>query len=310
MDSYKSDSIWVNIQNYLPLSNRLTESVMPEEYYVTFDDSEIHIDHYQPAVSRGRVIIFHGVGGNGRLLSLLAVPLMKHGFEVICPDLPLYGYTRCSKTVTYATWVSCGTEIVKHYQQQDALPTFLFGLSAGGMLAYQVACECVDIKGLMVSCILDQRNKAVIRSAASNPFFGFIAKPLLAAANTFAGNVKIPMKWIGNMKAIANNEELVALLLRDKKSSGTLVPLAFLHSMLNPIISVEPEAFETCPVLLVHPGDDHWTDIKLSNLFFERLAVSKKTVILEGAGHMPIEEIGLRKMETACVTFLEEQINS
>lgn len=294
---------------FVPEENRLTEATLPNEYYLPVSDFQIHIDHYKPASPRGRVVLFHGVGGNGRLLSFIALPLMKNGLEVICPDMPLYGHTRYFKPVTYASWVSCGSKIVQHYQSDNSLPTFLFGLSAGGMLAYQIACECNHIEGLIVTCILDQRNNLVIKSTASNLLFGILAKPLLSAARIFAGNVNIPMKWVVNMKAIANNRKLAALLMRDKKSSGVMVPLSFLYSLLNPIIKVEPENFKDCPVLLVHPGDDHWTDIKLSNLFFERLACNKMTVILDGAGHFPIEGLGLRKMEIACVEFIGQRLN-
>ena len=233
---------------------------------------------------------------------------MKNGYEVICPDLPLYGYTQYSQTIPYSTWVSCGTEIVKYYQKTDNLPTFLFGLSAGGMLAYQIACECTNIRGLMVSCILDQRINTVTKNTANNFLVGMIAKPIISALKPFAGNVKVPMKYIGNMKAIVNNTELATVLMKDKKSSGVMVPLIFVHTMLNPIIKIEPENFKCGPVLLVHPEADNWTDIKLSNLFYNRLACEKQAVILKGAGHFPIEDLGLSQMEQACINFLSKYL--
>ena len=307
---YTEDPFWVEIQSYLPVENRLTRSTLPNEYFLTIGDLKIHIDHYKPLSPRGRVILFHGVGGNGRLLSFLALPLMKNGFEVICPDMPLYGYSSYSKTVTYQTWVLSGTEIVKNLQRDSALPTFLFGLSAGGMLAYQIANEYNQINGLIVTCLLDQREKAVTISTAANRYLGMLAKPFLSVAIIFAGNVKVPMKWVSNMKAIANNDELVSLLMKDKKSSGAMIPLIFLHSMLNPIIKIEPENFRDCPILLLHPGEDRWTNIKLSNLFYDRLATKKKTVILDGAGHFPIERSGLKQMEAACIEFIEQHLNT
>ena len=124
MDSYQNDRTWLKVQEYLPPHNRLEKAELPEEYYLTIDTMEIHIDHYKVASPKGRVICFHGVGGNGRMLSALALPFMRNGFEVICPDLPLYGYTHCSKNVTWQTWVSVGTEIVNHYQSTKQLPTF------------------------------------------------------------------------------------------------------------------------------------------------------------------------------------------
>lgn len=201
----------------------------------------------------------------------------------ICPDLPLYGYTEYSGKIDYETWIQCGSKIVKYYQQKSRNKVFLFGLSAGGMLAYQIANECGQISGILVSCILDQRDIEVTKQTATSPLIATIGKPLMGISQKFIGGLKVPMKMIGNMKAIANNERLATLLMSDKKSSGVSVPIRLVYSMLTPVIKVEPEQFYACPFLLVHPGDDRWTDI---------------------SGHFPIEELGLRQMEDACVRFL------
>ena len=55
-----------------------------------------------------------------------------------------------------------------------------------------------------------------------------------------AGLYKVPVKWVGNMKAIVNHEELAEVLMRDRRSSGAKVPVAFLHTLLNPHIHPEP----------------------------------------------------------------------
>lgn len=267
----------------------------------------MHIDLYRPAAPKGRVILFHGVGGNGRLLSFLALPLCEAGFEVVCPDLPLYGCTRYTKPVSYDCWVACGVELVNHFQRRDQLPLFLFGLSAGGMLAYQIAAECREIRGVIASCLLDQREPAVTKATAASPLLGRFAKPFLAAVRPFAGNWSLPMKWLCNMKAITNNAALTRLLMQDQRSSGARVPLGFVHAMLHPVMKTEPERFKACPILLVHSGADRWTQLSLSRLFFDRLACEKKLVILEGAGHFPIEARGLSQMEQASIAFLEQQ---
>jgi alpha-beta hydrolase superfamily lysophospholipase len=278
---------------------------MPEEYYLSVNGMRVHIDHYRTDNPKATIIIFHGVGGNGRLLSFIAVRLARSGCEVICPDLPLYGFTEYSQAVTYDSWIKCGCAIALHYNELSNTGVFLFGLSAGGMLAYQVACECEGINGVIATCILDQRNPVVTKATAISPLMGAVGKPMLAGLSKVLGGMKIPMKLVSNMKAIANNAYLAKLLMSDKKSSGVSVPVAFVYSMLNPIIKIEPEQFKACPFLLVHPGDDRWTDTSLSRLFFDRLACEKKLCMLEGAGHFPIEESGLRQLEEQCLRFLE-----
>ena len=301
--NYQNDDFWRKIQEYLPLNNRLSAENQPLEYFIPVQNGRIHIDHYKVEQAKARIVLFHGVGGNGRLLSFIAIPLMRNGYEVVCPDLPLYGYSQYEGTVTYDLWVKCGIEIVEHFQE-DKMPIFLFGLSAGGMLAYQVANECQNIRGIMASCILDQRNKDVTRQTARSPFIAVIGNSLLSITHKIAGPIKLPMKMVANMKAIANDRQLAELLMKDRKSSGARVPLAFLYSMLHPIIKIEPEDFTICPFLLLHPGDDRWTNIKLSRLFYDRLACDKEIHILDGAGHFPIEEKGLKQLEKACVDFL------
>lgn len=304
MRRYDCDATWRNTQAFLPLSCRLTPESLPDEYYLSVDTSRIHIDHYRVIKPKATLILFHGVGGNGRLLSFIAVPLMKNGFEVICPDLPLYGLTEYTGAIAYDTWVEVGKHIVFHYQSQGADNIFLFGLSAGGMLAYQVACVSMHIKGIMATCILDQRESLVVRETATNRILGSIAKPILRFACRYFGRVRIPMKLAANMKAIANNEELAGLLMQDRKSSGAKVPLSFLSSMLNPQVAVEPENFTSCPFLLVHPEKDTWTDVRLSRIFFDRLACKKYLYMLDGAGHFPVEEKGLLQMSGHCSKFI------
>ncbi len=302
--SYFKDSAWKETQEFLPIENRLNSKNLPYEYFINIDDLEIHIDHYKPLNPRGKIVLFHGVGGNGRLLSFIAVRLVKYNYEVICPDLPLYGYTKYKKTIDYSVWVGCGKKIVEYYQDKN--PMFLFGLSAGGMLSYQIACELKKIAGVITTCILDQRNKEVNKQTAITPIIGVVGKRMLGLTYKFVGRFKIPMRFVSNMKDIANNDKLVSKLIKDKKSSGASVPLIFLYSMLNPKIKVEPEEFTKCPFLLVHPEKDKWTDIKLSEYFFDRLSCKKELVILNGAGHFPIEKEGLDILEKEVIKFMSK----
>ena len=303
---YGKDGYWKKVQEYLPEENRLTEACLPDEYFVAIGRFGIHIDHYRVKEPKARIILFHGVGGNGRLLSFIAVPLMKQGYEVICPDLPLYGMTEYYGTVVYQDWVDCAAEIVMYYQTREISPTFLFGLSAGGILAYQTASGLPGIQGVIATCLLDQRNPAVRKSTAGSRWMADHGLRAITKASARLGFVKVPMKWVGNMKAIVNHEELAEVLMKDRRASGARVPVAFLHTLLNPDIHPEPERFRRCPVLLVHPENDRWTDAGLSRLFFDRLNCSKEMKLLKGAGHFPIEKEGLKHLEQYCVEFLEE----
>lgn len=303
--NYENDRIWRKVQEYLPEENRLNDKNMPVEEWVQTDDMSIHVDHYVHEKAKATILVLHGVGGNGRLLSFIAMPLWRQGYEVVCPDLPMYGHTVFGKDVSYEDWVDCSVLIAEKYRREH-VPLFLFGLSAGGMLAYQTACRLKDVAGVMTTCLLDQRIAKVTKETASNKMMAVLGKPFLKMSHKVLGKMKLPMKMVCNMKAIVNNAELAELLMSDPLSSGAKVTLKFLYGLLNPRIEVEAKDFDKCPVLLVHPEKDYWTDVSLSRLFYDEICGKKKLQILEGAGHFPIETKGLRQLEDYCVDFMRE----
>jgi len=306
-NTYNEEKAWKEIQSYLPETNQLRDDILPKEVYLKSGDYDIHIDRYIQETPKGVVVLFHGVGGNGRLLEFIALPLWRSGYEVICPDLPLYGLTVYKGKVSYSDWIRCGAAVCDSFRR-TGVPLFVFGLSAGGMLAYQVACRIDSVDGILATCLLDQRIKLVTRETASSKMMAVIGKPFLKMSHRLIGNLKLPMKSVCNMKAIVNNEELAEILMRDNLSSGARVSLEFLYGMLNPDIQIEPHDFNKCPVLLVHPAEDRWTAPELSRLFYDKLRVDKKMVMLPGAGHFPIEKAGLTELEIACISFIDNLI--
>lgn len=302
---YQNNQIWLKVQEFLPPENRLFDKEIPVQEWVETDHTSIHVDHYVPQKTKAVVVVLHGVGGNGRLLSFIAMPLWRQGYEVICPDLPMYGHTVVKEKISYEDWVKSSVLISEKYMR-EGIPFFLFGLSAGGMLAYQTACRLKDVTGIMVTCLLDQRISKVTLETASNKIMAKLGKPLLKMFNNIFGGMRLPMKAVCNMKAIVNNEKLAKILLEDPLSSGAKVTLRFLHGLLNPSIEIEAKDFNKCPIILVHPEKDYWTDISLSRMFFDEMPCEKRIQLLEGAGHFPIEERGLKQLEEFCILFMEE----
>lgn len=305
MENYATDTAWQALQPHLPAANRLAAYNLPDEYYTKIGRFQVHVDHYRCQAPKARLVLLHGVGGNGRLLSFIALPLRQAGYDVVCPDLPLYGYTHFSGPVSYEDWVQVGSQL-SYFYANDTIPLFLFGLSAGGLLAYQIACRVDGIKGILATCILDQRNREITKATAAVPVLGALGAHATRLLRKPFGGLKIPMKMVARMADIANDRRVAQLLMRDRRSSGAAVPLSFLHGMLSPAIEIEPERFTRCPFLLAHPGDDRWTDISLSRLFWDRLACAKTLRLLPGAGHFPLEPAGLTELARACLGFLTE----
>jgi len=305
LHTYKDDPVSMAMQKYLPKRNRLDEHTMPKEEWIEICDRFcVHVDHYTAEHPKGRILVLHGVGGNGRLLSFIAVPLWKEGYEVICPDLPLYGLTRYEGVVGYEDWNDIAQEIWNRYCHED-LPAYVFGLSAGGMLAYETASGVKNVQGLIVTCLLDQRIPTVIMSTSNNPLTAVLGKPLLKLIHKPLGKIRIPMKSVCAMDQIVNHKEVCDLLLHDPLSSGSSVSLEFLYGMLNPVLNKEPEEFDRCPVLFVQPSEDRWTKEEISRLFLDRIASDVIIARLPGAGHFPIEEEGLTVLESSIVSFIK-----
>ncbi len=99
---------------------------------------------------------------------------------------------------------------------------------------------------------------------------------------------------------------MTKLIMKDPLAAGTKITLRFLRTFLNMKTMIEPENFNICPVLLVHPEVDPMTPFALSEPFYKRLNCKKECVILEESGHFPIEQPGLDQMKTAVLSFLSE----
>jgi alpha-beta hydrolase superfamily lysophospholipase len=308
MEYYSESKTWTEqFPSLLPPENRLHESQV-EEYYWNWNNNKVHVDHYKCEASPVRIVMLHGVGGNGRLLSFIAAPLHRSNLELIALDLPGYGLTKMNdKIITYKHWIEMGRDFLDKEQQNDPRPIILFGLSAGGMLTYQVACLNKKIKGIIVTTLLDQRLMEVRRYSAIYPWMARLMGPFLKTASAIMPGVLIPMKKVANMKAIVNNKELLSLLINDPTSSGTKVSIAFINTLLEAYPEIEPEEFDLCPMLLAHPEKDLWTPVEISELFFNRLhKINKQLVILENAGHFPIESPGLQQLEENILRFIGE----
>lgn len=307
MKTYREQKTWQLMQKYLPEHNRITEKFHPTEEFWLWENNKIHLDTYRNSSSKAKVILLHGVGGNGRLLSFIGIPLYKNGLEVIAPDLPGYGYSQINeKVIDYSLWIDLVNDLINHELEKDNRPIFLLGLSAGGMLAYHVACVNKKIAGLIATNLSDQRVQEVRDASAINIVMSRLGVHFINFLNKVRGKTQLPMKLVADMKAIVNDKNVLKLLLKDETSSGSKVSIRFIHSLMNEAPKTEPETFNLCPVLLAHPEKDQWTGLNLSKLFFDRLNIKKELKLLKNAGHFPIEEPGLKQLEKYTIDFIEE----
>ena len=262
----------------------------------------VHVERVGEPDAPVRAVFLHGAGGHAGLLRPYAELLAQRGVRCVVPDLPGYGRTivRRRAAVRYPDWVAAATDLVLRERESHDGTLLLVGASVGGMLAYDTATRTGAADAVVATCLLDPRDPASRRVISHHPLLGDLALPLTRVVAGPLAGVSVPMRWLTNMRAISNRPELTELVLRDRLGGGNSMPLGFLRSYLEYTPPVEPEQAQV-PVVLAHPAEDRWTPVEVSLPFYERLAGPKRLVMLEGAGHIPVEEPGVGQLMEAAV---------
>lgn len=309
--TYREDPAWKALQAFLPERLRLTDASAPQEEYWNHRGHAIHLDRYANPKAPAKVILHHGVGTHGRQMSMiLGAPLARRGFETVALDNLGYGLTRVAPGArfTYDDWVDLTVDFIAHERARDDRPIILYGLSAGGMLAYHAAAKAPKgaLRGIVGMAFLDQRSQRVRDETAHDILTSRLGVPLMGwLAKVGAGGFKYPMTLASKMSALANDKAAMKVFLRDRTSAANWVSARFLASYGSYVPAIEPEHFDRCPVLLTQPAEDRWTPLHLSAPFLSRIhRVPVETVMLANAGHYPMEDPGLQQMEDAIVDFI------
>lgn len=311
--SYQNQNSWREIQSFLPPGYQLTQAAMPKEECWDWKGNLIHLDTYRNPNAKAKIILFHGVGTNGRqMTTIIGRPLAADGFEVIALDMPIYGETAVNKnmTIAFSDWVECGNDYVNYELTRDNRPIFLYGLSAGGMETYFVAAKNKRIKGIIGMTFLDQREKAVRMTTTKNWFWGTFGTGLAAMSCRMGlSKFKMKMSVCSKMNALCNNEKALKAMLKDKTSAGNKVNMKFLADYMTYAPEIEPENFDVCPVLLTQPENDRWTPEFLSDIVLKKIKkVSVKKVRLRNGSHYPVEAEALEDLHQYILEFINENL--
>ena len=302
--TYDSHPTWRAYQTHFPEALRCTPATTPREEYWRWRGLDVHLDRLAVPDAKLKIIVLHGAGAYGRVMAPAAAVAQRYGYETVAPDLPGYGLTRVPRRdMTYPLWIDCVCDLIDAELARDGKPIVLFGVSLGGLLAYQAAARR-NVRGLIATTLADPRETLVRRGFARHPLLGTAGLWLLERLAFLTDGLPLPMSAMSRMRQNSNKPALSAVVMRDRLGGGSWVPARFLRTLMTTAPAVEPEHFTACPVLLAHPGADRMTDIALSRRFFDRLAAPKRMVVLEGASHMPTEHPGIDQLEDAVLGFL------
>jgi len=312
---YAHQREWRTVEAFLPAEFHLPPGSEPVEEWWEHRGHRIHLDTYRNPEAPAKVILFHGVGTNGRQMSLiLGRPLAERGFEAIAIDMPTYGVTEVAPgaLVTYDDWVRIGAELIDTERARDDRPILIYGLSAGGMETYHVASLSRKVAGIVGMTFLDQRSRQVRVETAFDPVTGLLGATLMRLlARTPLRRLRLPMRLVSKMRTLVNDPAAKRIFYADKTSAGNSATIAFLDSYLNYQPVTAPADFDVCPVLLTQPTADRWTPLHLSEPFLAQITqVPVTTVMLENAGHYPLEQPGLDQLVEAVTDFCTERSTS
>lgn len=311
--SYADQDAWKQLQKQFPPEYQLTSSELPQEYFWPWQNNQIHVDYYPRPNATAKVILLHGVGTNGRQMSLvLGHPLAQAGYESIALDLPGYGLTQfpAKSKIRYEDWVKLVSDFVDSEAQKDPRPIFLYGLSAGGMLTLHVAMQNKNIKGIIGMTFLDQQDVDVKKGTMRfSPLSPVLLPSMNITAKTPFGKIAVPMSLVSKMSKLTNDPKALKIMLNDKSSAGNFMSIQFLNSYMNYKPPYHISAFVQCPVLLTQPAEDHWTPLALSQEVMKRLSVAHQTVMLPKGGHYPVEKEALDQLKNSSIAFIQQHLS-
>lgn len=272
MATYENQKAWKEIEAFLPAQLHYTEDYKPVEEIWDWKGNKVHLDTFRNPDAPAKVICFHGVGTNGRQISMiLGGPLAK-----------------------------------------DDRPIFIYGLSAGGMEAYHVAAKnkSKKLKGIIGMTFLDQQSTQVRMTTTKNAFWGKLGTGLVGLSCKIGlAKFKMKMSIPSKMNTLVNDKNCLQIMLGDKTSAGNKVSMAFMLSYMTYVPEMEAKDFDICPILLTQPEKDRWTPQFLSDSFLDEMKKVKVTkTILKNGSHYPIEPEALAELHKYTLEFITEQM--
>lgn len=236
----------------------------------------IHLDRFDLEDAHTHAVLVHGPWESGEALWPIADELVTGGISVTLMHLPGCGRTPLRAGMEYGDWAASLVALCRRQRAACDEPLVAFGVGLGGTLAFHAAALGAPIDSLWVTALGDPRRDALRRRILGDAW-----PPALTT---------LGLQWLTPV----TGERLWVPpgLLRRNALIGVDAPqhsLRWLSSFLSYGPAIEPEAFRSCPVVLVAPTADPWLQLEPSLDFYRRLPGQKQLHMLEGAGHLPVD---------------------
>ncbi len=334
--SYREHPSWLDYRRLLPA--HACPTTEPQESIWRWRDWEIHVDEWgsDTSTTNATIVMLHGGGGHGRILAPFAGAMAQRGYRVICPDLPGYGLSRPiagrrTTALAYRDWLQCVAALVEYEADRvgrrasGQRPIALAGYSAGGLTAWAAAQQARPgtVAGVIATTLLDVSQPDIFDSAARTSWLGAMARWWFRHAS--AASLRLPLCWVTPLQRMTADVALSQYFANDSLIGRRRVPLSLFASM-HEFHPAQFYATHACanpglrsgfdhtlptgervpvPLLLAHPAADAWTPLAHSQRFYDQLSGPKKLVLLQNAGHLPIEEPGFSTLCHQMAEFID-----
>jgi len=284
--SYKTSHSWTRYRDLLQGRFGISLTREPLETWRMIRGHNIHVDHWYPeGPAKGTMILVHGGGGNGRVLAPLADFAAGLGWTAIAPDLPGYGLSEPTPGFRwdYDEWPA----IVAQLADETEGPVVLLGGSVGGMTAALAAQASHNVSGVIATTLLDMGDPGIFRRAARWRWLGAVSLIGFRLMPALIDRISLPLWMVAPMGAMSSDADMRDYFRKDALLGRLWVSSRLFRTMhARKVATLAPG----CPLLLVHPGADAWTQPELSRPAFARVSGPKQFVVLTNGSHLPLEQ--------------------
>lgn len=302
---YAAHPSWLRYRDLLARRFGIVFESEPLERDQEFRGHTLHIDEWLPkGPSQGTLLLVHGAGGHGRLLAPFAEWAAGLGWRVLAPDLPGYGLTRIHPAWDWDArdWPACVAELAD--QAVASGPVVLFGGSLGGVTAIRAAQQCVAVRGVIATTLIDMRDPTSLIQSARWPWLGRLTVHLSRRAPWMLDRLPLPLAFATPIAALTSDRELGRYFETDPLLGRRIIPGRFFRS-LHTYVPARADYDLHCPLLLVHPGADAWTPTAMSMPIFASITSEKRLRELSNGAHLPLEQPAYDELRQEVAEWLQ-----
>ncbi len=272
------------------------ETPFEDSLFFEYEDYSIHYRKWEAENAKGQILMLHGFALSSYCWTELAERLVANGYTCVMADLPDFGYS----TRETSTTEKLPREDIMHALMKELSdkPWYVAGHSMGGYVAQAIAEKYPeDVVNLLLYGTGGNTNSPFMSKIMGMDIFVAMMGPLMQLMTRFDFLVKLFLKMGLNDNVYASNYDL-SKITEPIRIDGTGKGACYSFSML-PNTNFEAIA-NGKPVLFVNGSSDSVIPDESKNNIREVLPEGSVDYVIEGGGHMFIENLA---DETAEITL-------